>query len=326
MSDVRCQPTVERFWRAVGLLAGFALAGAPRIALAQGGRSAGVVLELPASARALALGNVYAAAGADESSVFYDPAQLAAVKTLAAGVSVQPYLASTTLGAVAVAVPLRSRGLAWTVGIGVQALDYGSAPELVADAGTGAGVPTGGRVSASDYVGSIGVGVGASPWRVGAAARYVSQRIAGDAGGTAALDIGMAVDVGRGATIAAVVQNLGGSLTTGGVTSSLPRNARVAGATPLLTRGDVAVDATAELVLPRHGNALGAGGAEVRWRATGALELAGRVGVLARPAGSIAAPVTFGGGVRASHFAVDYAYQKFDAFGGTHRLGGRWWR
>jgi hypothetical protein len=37
--------------------------------------------------------------------------------------------------------------------------------------------------------------------------------------------------------------------------------------------------------------------------------------------------VSFGGGVRARHFALDYAYQSFDALAlTTHRFGLRWWR
>jgi hypothetical protein len=50
------------------------------------------------------------------------------------------------------------------------------------------------------------------------------------------------------------------------------------------------------------------------------------VGALDRPTGADISPVAFGGGVRALHFALDYAYEGSAVFGAMHRVGVRWWR
>ncbi len=139
----------------------------PSLMRAQGGRDAAIVLELPASARALGVGDAYGAFGVDESSIFYNPAQLAGVKRMAAGGSVQRYLASSTLASFAMAVPLR----AGTFAIGVQALDYGSEAELVTDPVTGSGVPTGVSVSASDVVVSSAYAARVTSWSAGVTAK-----------------------------------------------------------------------------------------------------------------------------------------------------------
>ncbi|HET6701513.1 MAG TPA: hypothetical protein VFH14_06910, partial [Gemmatimonadaceae bacterium] len=95
-----------------------ALVSAP--ALAQGGRTSAIVLELPASARALALGGAYVTAGADDAALFYNPSQLATVEGRAASMSVQPYIEGSTLGALSAAFQLGPG----TVGVGVQVLSY----------------------------------------------------------------------------------------------------------------------------------------------------------------------------------------------------------
>src|SRR5688572_32527262 len=99
------------------LLVGLA-AGVPAISLAQGGRTGAIVLELPASARALALGGAYVTAGADDAALFYNPSQLATVEGRAASMSVQPYIEGSTLGAASAAFRLGPG----TVGVGVQVL------------------------------------------------------------------------------------------------------------------------------------------------------------------------------------------------------------
>ena len=82
------------------------LAGCARTQTTADTRAA-VLLTLPSSSRALALGDAWGAVADDESALFYNPAQLARVRGLRVGGSLQNYIASTTLGAFAVAVPLR---------------------------------------------------------------------------------------------------------------------------------------------------------------------------------------------------------------------------
>jgi len=306
------------------LLVGLA-AGVPAISLAQGGRTAAIVLELPSSARALALGGAYVAAGADDAALFYNPSQLATVEGRAASMSVQPYIEGSTLGAVSAAFQLGPG----TVGIGVQVLSYGSADEYVCDETTGCerGEATGRTVSANDVAASVGYGMTWRMVRLGAAAKYVQQSLADASGGVPALDVGAAIDVWRGATVGVSIQNVGPDLKTAGSSAPLPRFLRLGASLPWRGVGPFDVLGTLELAQHSEGDVLPLGGAEVTWTSANGLAFSARVGALAQSDGAATSRMSFGGGVRARHFALDYAYQSFDALAlTTHRFGLRWWR
>ena len=108
------------------LVAGVVPAAA--LAQAQGGASAAIILELPASPRAMALGGAGTSLEGD-AAIFYNPAQLAAVQHVAASLSAQRYIFSSTLGAFSAAARIGPG----TAAIGVQALEYGSEDEVVPD-------------------------------------------------------------------------------------------------------------------------------------------------------------------------------------------------
>ena len=118
---------------------------------------AAVLLTLPSGSRALALGDAWGAVADDESAIFYNPAQLARTRAWSLGGSLQNYVASTTLGSFAVAVPL-SRG---TAAFGIQLLDYGSTPEIIPVDGSGGqvGTPTGANVTAQDMAFTLGYAI-----------------------------------------------------------------------------------------------------------------------------------------------------------------------
>jgi hypothetical protein len=303
-----------------------AATGAGAQATSTGGRHAAVILELPASARAQALGGGYAALVDDDAAVFYNAAQLVApaAPDRSAGLSIQQYFASSTVAALSGAMRLGPGALA----LGIQVLNYGSEDEIVPDPNFGGqrGMATGGTVSASDMVLSAGYGVTARRVRLGGAAKLVRQRVADLSGGTAALDLGAAADLAMGATVAIAVQNLGGDLTLGGTRGSLPSAIRFGAAMPVLTSGATRVTATAEVGGVRDAGAVPAGGLEATWKARSGVTLAARIGA-SHTKGSDASPVAFGGGLTARHFALDYAYQGYRSVGdATHRLGIRWWR
>jgi hypothetical protein len=67
-----------------------------------------------------------------------------------------------------------------------------------------------------------------------------------------------------------------------------------------------------------------AGGAEAVWAASNFITLLGRIGASAQHE-SAAASLAVGGGLAIRNFALDYAYQSFNALGVTHRVGIRWW-
>lgn len=293
-----------------------------RAALSAQSSNTAVLLELPASARALALGNAYVAVGGDESAIFYNPAQVATVRAMSAQLSVERYLGASTLGALSAGVPVGFGSVA----VGLQVLDYGSSEEVLPDPGDGSGLPTGATVTAGDYAITVGYGVRIGALRVGAAGKYLAQRLASQTGSASAVDAGAALDVWRGGTVAVSVQNIGRDLEVAGSSGPLPRTVRVGAALPVRVADAVDVMGTVELSRVRRGRVTPAAGVEAAWRSGTGLVLVGRAGVYTPPERSAASPLTFGGGVRTGHLALDYAYQGYEALGATHRFGVRWSR
>ena len=288
---------------------------------------AAIFLTLPASARALALGDAYGAIANDEGALFYNPAQLAQVRSVTGGGSLQRYIAETTLGAFAVAAPI-GRG---TVGIGLQLLDYGSADEFVLVDGSAGqqGAPTGGRVSAQDLALMVGYGTAFGvrrALRVGVTVKYARQHVANYSGGAAAADVGVAYSLRSGWELAGAVQQLGPNLTLASVTAQLPWTWRVDAASPVLRGDRYSLRGMVEARQWSGGLATGVLAAEGTWRdaATGAV-LAARAGYALRGSGDDRSPMTVGGGVTLGRFTVDYAYEGFELLGGaTHRVGIRY--
>ena len=312
-------------WSLLAVAAACGVALAAQRAGAQGGRHAALVLELPASSRALALGGAAAALAEDDASLFSNPAQLASSLGASGSLSLQQYLQSSTLAALSVAIPA-GHG---TAGFGVQLLDYGSEAEIVPDPAFGGerGLATGGQVSASDLAVTAGYGMSLGRVRLGASTKLVQQRIAGLTGSAGAVDIGAAVDAPYGLTLAASVQHIGSTLSIAGERAPLPRTIRFGGALALPRTGPLSMLATGEMrQIPGSGVRLG-GGAEGNWSTGNGVVLTARLGVQDRPEGSAANRLTIGGGVRGGHVGLDYAYQGYETVGGAaHRVGARWWR
>jgi hypothetical protein len=304
------------------------LFAAPVAALAQGSADtrAAILLTLPASARALSLGDAWGAVADDESALFYNPAQLARVRGLSIGGSLQNYIASTTLGAFAVAVPL-GRG---TLGVGLQLLDYGSADEVVPVDGSNGqiGAPTGSTISAEDMAITVGYGVAFGSrheFRVGGALEYARQEVASYSGGALAGDFGAAYSFRSGWDVSAALQHLGSSLTLAAVSAPLPMTWRVAVAAPGMTADAFTLRPMAEARQISGAEVTGVAGAEGIWRAgTKGTMLSMRAGYAFRNMSDARSPFTAGAGITLGRLQVDYAYESFNLIGGaTNRVGVR---
>ena len=287
---------------------------------------AAVLLTLPSSSRALALGEAWGAVADDESALFYNPAQLARVRGLAVGGSLQNYIASTTLGAFAVAVPLK-RG---TVAFGLQLLDYGSAAEIVPADGTGGqlGSPTGASVTAQDMAFTLGYGIAFGArheLRVGAAVKYARQEVASYSGGAVAGDFGAAYSLANGWDVSAALQHAGSNLTLASVSAPLPLTWRAAVAAPVMRMDAFSLRPMAEARQVSGAEVTGVLGAEGTWRTgTGGTLLSARAGYAFRGSTDARLPFTVGAGITLGRFQVDYAYEGFDLIGGaTNRVGVR---
>ena len=304
------------------------LLGAPSAASAQGSADtrAAILLTLPSSARGLALGDAWGAVADDESALFYNPAQLARVRGVAIGGSLQNYIASTTLGAFAVAIPLKHG----TVGAGLQLLDYGSADEVVPIDGSNGqvGSPTGSTITAEDMAFTLGYGIAFGlrhELRVGAAVTYARQEVASYSGGAVSGDVGAAYTFASGWDVSAALQHAGSSLTLAAVTAPLPLTWRVAVAAPAIRASAFTVRPMAEARQVSGAELNGVLGTEGIWRAgtTGTM-LSLRAGYAFRSSSDARSPFTAGGGITLGRLEVDYAYEGFDLIGGaTSRVGVR---
>lgn len=296
---------------------------------AQGtGTTAGILLELPATARTLGLGGAYSSVGGDEGSVFVNPAGLAPIRHLAVGGSYQRAFFGSTLSTGAVALRVGR----FDLGFGLEYLDYGSDSVVVPDPAFGGdrGMATGEMISAYDAL-----AVGAIAWRrgllsLGGSVKYLRERIA--AGGSAVTTSGVGVDLGLAAALfdiaalGVVVQNLGGDLKTSvGPRAPLPRTTRVGFSINIVDpQGTLRLLSTTDWVKPRAGESYWAFGVEggVVSHGVGVL---GRAGLEAGRPASDRKGLVYGGSLVFHSLQIDYGYQGYDVTGASaQRIGVRW--
>ncbi|MGI9625635.1 MAG: hypothetical protein ACR2QM_02260 [Longimicrobiales bacterium] len=273
-----------------------------------------LLLEIPNSTRALALGNAYA--GSDSDAIFYHPALLSGS---GAGADFQHFGSGGTHLSL-------SAGTEWfggQIGFGVSALDYGAAGEstdaLLRDLGS-LGVE--GPVGASEYALSVGYKMEvAGPIEAGVVAKVVGQRLGGLSGSTAAVDLGVSMDTGP-VTLALSAQNLGPEIEVGDTSPPLALAKRVTlgAASDRRPVGPFDIGAAAQITRDGAGDLLPGGGIEVAWWPVVGRTFIARVGAR-RIVEGVGSAVTFGGGFTGDRIRLDYAFQGFDAIDGAHRFG-----
>ena len=205
------------------LVAGAARAQAP-------GTTGGVLLEIPATARSMALGGATAALIGEAGSVFGNPAGLAPIGRTALSVSFQRYLVDTWLASAAVAV----RVSRFHLGLGLRILDFGGDSVIVPDPAFGGdrGIATGATIGAYHALGvgtltyrrgfvSAGVSVKALRERLGIGGEPTSDASAVGA------DVGVAAAFFDIAALGVVVQNIGGAVHSDSARAPLPHTTRV---------------------------------------------------------------------------------------------------
>ncbi len=279
-----------------------------------------VLAGLPGSTRAAGLGGAGAALVGDAGAIFSNPAGIATIRHLALEGTYERYLAGTTVSAAALAVRLGR--FDW--GVGAQALDYGTEPEILPDQASGGrrGIPTGATFTAADLLGVTSFVFRTGLVAVGISAKYARQTIASYAADAWAGDAGLAIAVFDIMALGLSVQNIGGNLGSG---ARLPRRTR-AGFTMNYVdpQGTYRLLTTLEGQWPSGRNALLVAGVEGGIVARG-IGLVGRMGYAGHSGANDASPFTFGAGVELGRLHLDYAYQAFDALGGgTQRFGVRW--
>lgn len=304
---------------AAALVAALALlaAGARTVAAQSEGS---VLAVIPASTRAVAMGGAGVALVGDATAIFANPAGIATVRRMALEGAYERYIGGTALSVAAMA--MRFGRFNW--GIGAQALDYGSEPEIIPDTSTGGrrGTPTGVVFSAVDVLAASSLVYRHGLLAFGATAKYARQAIGGSSGDAWAGDVGMALAIFDLMAFGIAVRNLGG---TTGPDARLPRNAGVGltlnytdpqGTFRLLTTGEVQWGEGTSWIVGAEGGIVVGGLAGAG--------LVGRVGFAKRPPEVEGSPLSLGAGVVIGRLQVDYAYRGFASLGTTHRLGLRW--
>jgi hypothetical protein len=288
------------------------------------GTAAQQALQLPAGARAAALGGAYAGAG-DADVLFYNPAGSAAIGA-AASLSFQRHVQDVRFGTLALA-----RGVGRVVlGVGVAYLDAGTVDVVEPDPAYGGerGRATGSTATANETATRLTIALPVGDrFRVGAAAGLATTSIAGISRGATFGDLGAQLVLSR-VTVGASVRNIGGRLSGDGAGADLPREARLGTEVelPAMARlgGRVMADWVQDLV---GGAGWLAGGIEAGTRpsSSGAVSVTGRAGYNTA-ADDLQGALTLGGGVTRRTVSVDYAWQRMEAFGSVHRVGVRWAR
>lgn len=286
------------------------------------GTAAQQALQLPAGARAAALGGAYAGA-ADADVLFYNPAGSGALAT-AASLSFQRHVQDVTFGTLALA-----RGMGRVVvGLGIAYLDAGSIDVVEPDPTYGGerGRATGTSATANETASRLTVATAVGDrLRVGAAAGLATTSVAGVSRSAPFGDLGAQLVLPR-VTVGASLRNLGGRLQGDGASADLPREARLGTEVELPAFGRLGGRLMADWVQDLvGGSGWLAGGLEAGTptSASRPVGIVGRAGYSAA-GDDLQGALTLGGGVQVRGLSVDYTWQRMQAFGSVHRVGVRW--
>jgi len=287
------------------------IVAAPAPTLAQAGGFAPVVLQIPASARAIGFGNAYVGVREPEA-VFYNPAQLGVRPGVA--LSVQRYGSVSTAGAVASSYVFGAFGL----GIGAQMLDFDAQAEAYpALAPNGEQLSEPGPFPASSLVAAIALERAFKGIRWGITGKFAEDRAGTTRDGVLLADVGAAKEIGPG-TAGVTVQNLGTSPHMANTSALLPTRATLgyAFAGPV---GPLDAVVSTAVSVRRGGRVAPAGGVELGYMPIDGVIFAGRVGGRL-PEENAESPVTLGATFTFDRLSVDYGYEPYQGRD-AHRIG-----
>jgi len=295
-------------------------------AVPAGGQAPGtapLVLNLPLSTRAAALGNAWVT-GRDDDVLFYNPAQLVGSRG-GFNTTVARYGPSATLGALTASFT----GGPLTLGWGVQAVTYSIAantpypftPEVLMHSGS---------VDALALVAAVGGAMTFKGFKIGVAGKYAEDRlssqvgIAGAAGyrehGTFLGDVGVSHPL-VGGVAGLAVQNIGRGWTDGSQKVDVPLQGSL-GWSVTRQAGQLDLGFATQLTA-RKGWLSPGGGVELGYGWIEGYSAAVRAGVR-RPESNSERPFGFGGTFNADRLTLDYAMQFLDGMRAAHRLTVRW--
>jgi hypothetical protein len=284
-------------------------------AQAQVRENAPLLLHLPASTRAAALGDAYHLASADNDAIFYHPGLIDAARGLGGSLAL---FDRATLATLSAAAEFWSGGVAF----GVQSLSW-SAPTRTSGAFTRgeAGLGESGDINASELAVSAGYGRAIKGFRVGVIGKYIEMRVPGEHDVTVAGDIGVARRIGF-VTVGFSARNLGRSPALEGEDLALPLTLTLGASTQSRAVGPLDLSAAAAVSYREDGTFIPHAGIEVAYWPVSGRTFIGRVGIRYIDDSDIR-PLTLGAGFTGDRIGIDYGFQGYDGAPGSHRVGVR---
>ncbi len=273
-----------------------------------------LIVDLPASARAAALGNSFMLTSTDPEIVFYNPALLERAQGI--GMGLHLYSTESTMIQLAGATSWGGGG----VGFGLQVLEFGIADnDPLFTPGTEDDLLRAGPNGISEFVATIGYARQYFGFRWGANVKAINRRAFNTQDGVIALDLATSRAVGP-VTVGLSVQNLGENLKLAGRELPLAERITLAATTRTYPVGGLDVAATASITRRADVEVIPAGGIEVSWWPVTGRTFTGRLGLQRVPRGD-ESPVTFGAGFRGDDIGLDYTFQSFGDLDPAHRIG-----
>lgn len=286
------------------------------------------ILELPSSTAAMAEGGAFDLSSEDSDGIFYNPATLVPATGLVLGLQ--------RFGDVASQVTLSAATDWWDggVGLGLQVLEWGAAPDRMTAGGVDR-LLADGPLATTEWVASAGYAREILGPSVGVVAKLVGRRIGSERHVEPALDLGIAHDLGP-IRVGLAVRNLTADLepsdaarAAGDVVAEpdpVPERITLGAAFSGYELGPLDLGSAARLTRRADGDLEAGGGLEVAyWPVTGRTFI-GRVGIQTVPDGG-ASSLTFGAAFHGDALVLEYAYRPVDAFGseeGLHRVSIGW--
>jgi len=290
----------------------------PRAATAQAEGRLPMVLELPASTRAMALGDAYMMNAGHADALFYHPALVG--ESSGFGLDLQRWGGEATAATASAAMPWLGGGVA----VGLQSLQYGGALSgPTPQPGGQDALFDGGTPVTSERVATLGYGRRLFGLRVGVSAKLVEERRAGARDAAPAFDLGVATSLGR-LVVGLTAANLGPDLKLGATDASLPTRVTLGAGAYGRQVGPLDMGLAGALTRRDDGELVAGAGLEVGyWPIVGRTFVA-RVGVQRVPEGD-ASPLSLGFAYWGDDIVLEWAYRDFGTLGeATHRFGVRW--
>lgn len=308
----------------IRLLAPLALFGLISPLGAQSPDRGPIILELPASTRALALGNTFALGFRDSNALFYQPGLLD--RAQGQSVSIQRFSSAATLAALSTARGWFGGGVA----LGVQYLAYQTGsydfPPEVELLSFPTGEPplrSGGGESISELVISGGYGRQLLGLRIGVVGKLLEQRYRSIRSTTGAFDVGVAASPGP-LTVGFAAQNLGWDMPAEEDDIPLPTRFILGASTRTAPVGPLDLSLSSALGYRLDGDLIPSVGLEVGYWPVSGRTFVGRIGYRHLSGDEVAGPLNLGGAVYLDSFILEYAFQGYDSGDPVHRFGIGW--